>query len=157
MGDNRVQPRLKPDTIRVLRQLGQLSGVSADLVAQRLLEDLTPELEKVIKHAEELHERADPAGRGYIAWAINIPHVEPGDEPSYQPSGAYVALHVGTVTGIAGHILRVSPATDEEAAAREGFLISRNTRVRVFSNAPGEEDGDGDERYLIRKPQEAQS
>lgn len=117
----RVQMRVDPDDLAVLRRLGALAGVSADLVARRVLEAVLPEMRRILEAAEELQAEHDPAGRGYVVWSINFPDggLTGEDGLTLQPSGGLAVLHVGGETYFRGNVVLVKDPTREQMSARE--------------------------------------
>lgn len=104
----RIQVRFTPSDMAVLRRLGEMSGVSADLVAKRVFETVLPELRRVIEAAEELRTQHDPAGRGYIVWSIAFPDDALSEEgPTLQPSGGVAVLHVSDETHVSANVVEV--------------------------------------------------
>lgn len=134
----RVNARVRRETMAALRKLGALNNVSADLAAQRLLDDLAPQLEHVVEWAQRLQEEHDPAGRGYFVWALHFPDPALSEEqgrPTLQPSGPFVVLHVGDKQFTVGNVIEVREPAREESGRYELALGGRAAMAMFPSSA----------------------
>ena len=135
--------RLEADDLAVLRKVGQLSNVSADMVARRIITDMIPHLQYLLHEAEELVREEDPAGRGYLTWMFHfpVPSAHIPDEVvksgvTVQPSGIFLSLNVDGKQFMAGEFLEVSdPGTlGTEDTPRGMWITSPRSGPSMFNN-----------------------